>query len=114
LIQASFHEPDLLLLDEPTASLDRLMQEEFLAFAAEERERGVTVFFSSHELDEIERSCDRAAVIRAGSLIAVEDVAEVTRRSFRHVRSTDSRAPAPGSLIRNYRSSSGAGATRSR
>jgi ABC-2 type transport system ATP-binding protein len=86
LIQAAFHDPELLLLDEPTASLDPLMQEEFLAFVAEQRDRGVTVFFSSHELDEIERACDRVAIVREGSLVAVEDVAEVTSRSFKHVR----------------------------
>ena len=55
LIQAAFHEPELLLLDEPTTGLDPLMQEEFLAFVAEERDRGATVFLSSHELDEVER-----------------------------------------------------------
>jgi ABC-2 type transport system ATP-binding protein len=86
LIQAAFHDPELLLLDEPTASLDPLMQEEFLAFVAEQRDRGVTVFFSSHELDEIERACDRVAIVREGALVAVEDVAEVTSRSFKHVR----------------------------
>lgn len=86
LIQAAFHDPELLLLDEPTASLDPLMQEEFLRFVAEERDRGVTVFFSSHELDEIERACDRVAIVREGALVAVEEVAEVTGRSFRHVR----------------------------
>jgi ABC-2 type transport system ATP-binding protein len=86
LIQAAFHDPELLLLDEPTASLDPLMQEEFLAFVAEERDRGVTVFFSSHELDEIERACDRVAIVREGALVAVEDVAAVTSLSFKHVR----------------------------
>ena len=86
LVQAAFHDPELLLFDEPTSSLDPLMQEEFLAFVAEERDRGVTVFFSSHELDEIERACDRVAIVREGALVAVEDVAEITGRSFRNVR----------------------------
>ena len=85
LIQATFHEPDLLMLDEPTSGLDPLMQEEFLAFVAEERGRGRTVFLSSHELDEVERACDRVGIIRDGRLVAVEDVAEITGRSFRHV-----------------------------
>lgn len=85
LIQAAFHEPELLLLDEPTSSLDPLMQDEFLRFVAEERDRGATVFISSHELDEVERSCDRVAIIRTGSIVAVEDVAAITRRSFKHV-----------------------------
>jgi ABC-2 type transport system ATP-binding protein len=85
LIQAAFHSPDLLLLDEPTSGLDPLMQEEFLAFLAEERDRGVTVFLSSHELDEVERACDRVGIIRDGRLIAVEHIADITGRGFRHV-----------------------------
>jgi beta-exotoxin I transport system ATP-binding protein len=85
LIQAAFHSPDLLLLDEPTSGLDPLMQEEFLAFVSEERDRGVTVFLSSHELDEVERACDRVGIIREGRLIAVEHVADITGRGFRHV-----------------------------
>jgi ABC-2 type transport system ATP-binding protein len=85
LVQAAFHDPELLILDEPTGGLDPLMQEAFLAFVGEERERGHTVFLSSHELDEVERVCDRVGIIREGRLIAVEDVAEVTGRSYRHV-----------------------------
>jgi ABC-2 type transport system ATP-binding protein len=85
LVQAAFHDPELLVLDEPTSGLDPLMQEAFLAFVGEQRERGRTVFLSSHELDEVERVCDRVGIIRQGHLVAVEDVAEVTGRSFRHV-----------------------------
>ena len=86
LIQALFHEPELLILDEPTTGLDPLMQEEFLELVAEERERGATVFLSSHELDEVERVCDRVGVIREGRLAAVERVAELTGKAYRHVR----------------------------
>jgi len=85
LVQAAFHDPELLVLDEPTGGLDPLMQEEFLAFVAEERDRGRTVFLSSHDLDEVERVCSRVGIIRDGGLVAVEDVADVTGRSFRHV-----------------------------
>jgi ABC-2 type transport system ATP-binding protein len=85
LIQAAFHDPDLLLLDEPTTGLDPLMQEEFLDFVAEQRDRGCTVLLSSHELDEVEHACDRVGIIREGRLVAVEDVAEITGRSYRHV-----------------------------
>ena len=66
LILAVFHEPELLILDEPTSGLDPLMQEEFLALVREERERGCAVFLSSHELDEVERVCDRVGIIRDG------------------------------------------------
>jgi ABC-2 type transport system ATP-binding protein len=85
LVQAAFHDPELLILDEPTSGLDPLMQEEFLRFVAEERERGHTVLLSSHELDEVERACDQVAIIREGRLIAVEDVAAITGRAYRHV-----------------------------
>lgn len=85
LIQAAFHDPELLLLDEPTTGLDPLMQEEFLAFLGDERERGRTVFLSSHDLDEVERICDRVGIIRDGRLVAVEKVAEITHRAYRRV-----------------------------
>jgi ABC-2 type transport system ATP-binding protein len=85
LIQALFHEPELLVLDEPTGGLDPLMQEEFLAVVAEERERGATVFLSSHELDEVQRACDRVAIVRDGRLVAVEDVEDMRERAYRTV-----------------------------
>ena len=85
LVQAAFHAPELLVLDEPTSGLDPLMQEEFLTFVAEERERGGSVFLSSHELDEVERACDRVGIIRDGRLVAVEHVAAITARAYRHV-----------------------------
>jgi ABC-2 type transport system ATP-binding protein len=85
LILALFHRPELLILDEPTSGLDPLMQEEFLALMREERERGCAVFLSSHELDEVERVCDRVAIIRDGRLIAVEQVRELLGRTRRRV-----------------------------
>jgi beta-exotoxin I transport system ATP-binding protein len=85
LIQALFHEPELLMLDEPTSGLDPLMQEEFLAVLAEHRDRGRTVFLSSHDLDEVERICDRVAIIRDGRIAAIEDVAEMRGRSYHRV-----------------------------
>jgi ABC-2 type transport system ATP-binding protein len=83
LILAFFHEPDLLILDEPTSGLDPLMQEEFLALVREERERGCAVFISSHELDEVERVCDRVGIIRGGKLIAVERLEDLLARTPR-------------------------------
>jgi len=85
LILALFHRPELLILDEPTSGLDPLMQEEFLALVGEERERGCAVFISSHELDEIERVCDRVGIIRDGRVIAVERVAELLGKTQRRV-----------------------------
>jgi ABC-2 type transport system ATP-binding protein len=85
LIQALFHEPELLILDEPTGGLDPLMQEEFLALVAEQRDAGRTVFLSSHELDEVERVCDEVGIIREGRLAAVESVEEMRSRAYRNV-----------------------------
>jgi beta-exotoxin I transport system ATP-binding protein len=83
LILATFHSPELLILDEPTSGLDPLMQEEFLALVAEERERGCTVFLSSHELDEVERVCDRVGIVREGRLIAVERIQDLLGKARR-------------------------------
>ena len=85
LITAALHDPELLMLDEPTSGLDPLMQEAFLEFVAEERDRGCTVFLSSHELDEVQRACDRVGIIRSGRLVAVERVDDITARTYRHV-----------------------------
>ena len=85
LIQALFHDPELLVLDEPTTGLDPLMQEEFLAVIVEFRGRGGTVFLSSHDLDEVERVCDRVAIIRDGRISAIERVAELRGRAYHHV-----------------------------
>jgi ABC-2 type transport system ATP-binding protein len=96
LILAAFHRPDLLVLDEPTGGLDPIMQEEFLALVAEERERGATVFLSSHELDEVERICDRVGIVRDARLVAVERVPDLLGRARRKVsvRFADPAGPA--------------------
>ena len=74
LVNAFMHEPELLILDEPTLGLDPLVQSEFHRMLLEARERGGTVFLSSHVLPEVETSCDRVAMIRVGRLLAVEHV----------------------------------------
>jgi ABC-2 type transport system ATP-binding protein len=85
LILATFHRPDLLILDEPTGGLDPMMQEEFLALVGEERDRGATVFLSSHDLDEVERICDRVGIVRDARLVAVERVPDLLGRARRKV-----------------------------
>ncbi len=85
LILATFHSPELLILDEPTSGLDPLMQEEFLGLVAEQRDRGHTVLLSSHELDEVERVCDRVGILREGRLIAVERIDDLLGRARRTV-----------------------------
>ncbi len=86
LIQAMFHRPPLLILDEPTGGLDPLVQEEFLDIVEETRAEGRTVFFSSHVLSEVERVCDRVGIIRGGELVAVEPTNALIDKAFRRVR----------------------------
>ncbi len=85
LVQAMFHRPPLLMLDEPTGGLDPLVQEEFLDIIEEVKAEGRTVFFSSHNLAEVERVCDRVGIIRGGRLAAVETTETLIDKSFRHV-----------------------------
>jgi ABC-2 type transport system ATP-binding protein len=72
LVQALFHQPPLLILDEPTTGLDPLVQDTVLQTLREARDEGRTVFLSSHVLSEVERVCDRVAIVRAGRLAALE------------------------------------------
>ena len=86
IVQALFHQPEVIILDEPTGGLDPLVQETFLALLTEARDRGQTIFFSSHVLAEIERVADRVGIIRNGELVAIEDPHVLTGRAHRHVR----------------------------
>jgi len=86
IVQAFMHDPDLLVMDEPTSGLDPLKQEAFNAFLREERERGKTVFFSSHILGEVRRVCDRVGIIRDGRLVTVETVDDLLARGGKRVR----------------------------
>ncbi|MGC4191092.1 MAG: ABC transporter ATP-binding protein [Thermomicrobiales bacterium] len=93
IIQALMHQPDLVVLDEPTGGLDPLAQERFLDLLAEARERGQTVFFSSHILSEVERVADRVAIIRDGHMVEVARTSDLTGRALRHVTITFSGPP---------------------
>jgi len=86
IVQAFMHDPDLLIMDEPTSGLDPLKQETFHEFLRAERDRGTTVFFSSHILGEVRRVCDRVGIIRDGRLITVEQVDELLARGGKQVR----------------------------
>lgn len=74
LIQAFMHEPELLILDEPIAGLDPLVQQSFHALLGEVVSQGRTVFLSSHTLSEVERVADRVAILRRGRLVVVDSL----------------------------------------
>jgi ABC-2 type transport system ATP-binding protein len=74
LVVALQHRPDLLILDEPTSGLDPLIQQSFFEFVRETQAEGRTIFLSSHILSEVEKTCDRVAIIREGRLVKVDRV----------------------------------------
>ncbi|HET8884556.1 MAG TPA: ABC transporter ATP-binding protein [Candidatus Saccharimonadales bacterium] len=74
LIQAFMNRPDLIILDEPTSGLDPLMKQVFYDMVTEASARGSTIFISSHDLTEVQKICHRAAFIREGKLVAIEDL----------------------------------------
>lgn len=83
IVQALMHRPPLLILDEPTMGLDPLVSQTFNQLLLEARERGQTVFLSSHVLSEVEQVCDRVAVLRDGTLQAVERIRDLKRNFYR-------------------------------
>lgn len=86
IVQGLQHGPRLLLLDEPTAGLDPLMQQRFFDLLREENRRGVTVFFSSHILSEVQRLCHRVAILREGRLVEEQSMEALREQSCCRVR----------------------------
>ncbi|MGI9244014.1 MAG: ABC transporter ATP-binding protein [Verrucomicrobiales bacterium] len=88
VIQAFMHLPELLLLDEPTSGLDPLMQQVVTQLVIEARDRGATVFFSSHVLSEVEGVAARVAIVRAGKVVETSHTEALIRKSFLHATFT--------------------------
>ena len=93
IIQSLQHDPELAILDEPTEGLDPLMQRAFYAILDDLRAAGRTIFFSSHVLSEVERLCDRVAIVRRGRLVALENVEALLARRKRNVEMRVDGAP---------------------
>ena len=98
LVIALQHRPDLLVLDEPTSGLDPLVQQTFFALLRETVAEGRSAFLSSHILDEVERTCDRVAIVRDGRLVAVDRV-EALRGLAHHEVDLRFAAPVPASAF---------------
>ncbi len=99
LIVALQHRPDLLILDEPTAGLDPLVQQTFFSMMRDARAEGRSVFLSSHIIDEVDRTCDRVAIIREGRLVQVDRIEAIRQLAFHHVELTFSAPVASGVLF---------------
>lgn len=79
IVTAFMHDPEILVLDEPTSGLDPIMQERFIEFILEEKERGRTILLSSHIFSEVDATCDRIAIIKDGVLVST-----IVADSLRH------------------------------
>lgn len=79
IVIAFMGNPEVLILDEPTSGLDPLMQNKFVELLLEEKKKGTTIFMSSHMLEEIEKTCDRTAIIRDGKIIDIFDMDELRK-----------------------------------
>lgn len=86
IVQAFMHDPKLVIMDEPTAGLDPLMQQKFYEFLRDEKEEGRTMFFSSHILSEVDKICDRVGIIREGELVALEGIDSLKSKRGKIVR----------------------------
>ena len=88
VVVAFMHDPDVLILDEPTSGLDPVMQNKFIEFIREEKERGKTILLSSHIFSEVDATCDRIAIIKDGKIVSefVADELKHASRKFYEIR----------------------------
>lgn len=85
LILALMHEPDVVILDEPTVALDPLLQNTIYEILEDLKKKGKTIFMSSHNLPEVERVCDRAAIIKKGKIVGIESIEKLGEKRLRKV-----------------------------
>ena len=86
IVQGLLHQPKLIVLDEPTSGLDPLMQQKFFNLIREENERGATIFFSSHILGEVQKMCNRVAIIKEGSIVNIQDIKTLQKDNYKKIR----------------------------
>lgn len=86
IVQGLLHSPKLLFLDEPTSGLDPLMQRKFFDLIRSENARGVTVFFSSHILGEVQRLCNRVGIIREGKIVEISNIRDLQKNNYKKVQ----------------------------
>jgi len=84
IVQGLLHEPKLIILDEPTSGLDPLMQQKFFNLLKEENKKGATILFSSHVLSEVQKLCERVAIIKEGKLIKIEKISDLKENNFKN------------------------------
>ena len=88
IVSAIMTSPKLLIMDEPTSGLDPLIQQAFYDILKEENSRGTTIFFSSHVLSEVQKLCDRVAILKEGKLVGIQSIKELRESGYKKVRIT--------------------------
>ncbi len=83
IVQGLLHEPKLIILDEPTSGLDPLMQQKFFELLEIENKKGATILFSSHILSEVQRLCNRVAIIKEGKIVTVEKISTLKENNYK-------------------------------
>lgn len=86
IVQGLLHEPKLIILDEPTSGLDPLMQQKFFELLQEENKKGATILFSSHILGEVQRLCNRVAIIKEGKIIQLEKISALQENNYKKIK----------------------------
>ncbi len=100
IVTAFMHDPSVLILDEPTSGLDPLIQNHFLDYLLQERERGKTIFLSSHRFDEVERTCDKVIMIKDGRIISQSDIETLNKnRNKRYLIRSESKSNLEHALL---------------
>lgn len=92
IVQGLLHEPKLIILDEPTSGLDPLMQQKFFELLEQENKKGATILFSSHILSEVQRLCDRVAIVKEGKLIQLEKISTLKESNYKRFK-IETKAP---------------------
>lgn len=85
IVQGLLHQPKVIILDEPTSGLDPLMQQKFFNLIKEENKRGATIFFSSHILGEVQKMCNRVAIIKDGSIVNIQDIKTLQKDNYKKI-----------------------------
>ena len=85
IIQGLIHYPKLIILDEPTSGLDPLIQQTFFEIIKEEQKRGATILFSSHILSEVQKLCDRVAIIKEGKILKIQEMDDINKDSYKNI-----------------------------
>ncbi len=98
IVQGLLHQPKLIILDEPTGGLDPLMQQRFFDLLREENKKGVTILFSSHILGEVQKLCDRVAIIKNGKIIKIEKISDLAKNTHKRFK-IETAAPIGGKMF---------------